>query len=87
MLHVVTCYMSNTKMITVNIWLNISGSNILQRYNIDHTWEYIFRNKSNPDIVNEILKTVVDSIQTHMNPFNIQFVHNLLEDLRLLQVR
>uniref|UniRef100_A0A8D8YSB5 Neuroblastoma-amplified sequence n=2 Tax=Cacopsylla melanoneura TaxID=428564 RepID=A0A8D8YSB5_9HEMI len=65
----------------------LACSNILQRYNIDHTWEYIYRNKNNTDIARDILSQVVQSIERNMSPFNIQFVHNLLEDLRLVQAR
>ncbi|KAI5745969.1 hypothetical protein M8J76_015941 [Diaphorina citri] len=65
----------------------LACSNILQRYNIDHTWEFVYKNRTNPDTANEILNKVVASIETNMSPFNIQFVHNLLEDLRLLQAR
>ncbi|KAL1463259.1 hypothetical protein WDU94_015026 [Cyamophila willieti] len=65
----------------------LACSNILQRYNIDHTWEFIYRNKNNSDIARDILNKVVQSIECNMSPFNIQFVHNLLEDLRLVQAR
>jgi hypothetical protein len=47
----------------------------------------VYKNRTNPDTANEILNKVVASIETNMSPFNIQFVHNLLEDLRLLQAR